>query len=80
MSVAKTCPNGVPKCGARTRAGGECSRFPMAGKTRCDMHGGKATGPPLGNQNARKHGYYSTDAIALRRRWRAIVRDVPQVN
>ena len=32
-------------CKARTRAGGRCHRFAMRGKKRCDLHGGKATGP-----------------------------------
>jgi len=32
-------------CKARTRAGGRCRRFAMCGKKRCDMHGGKSTGP-----------------------------------
>lgn len=34
-----------PKCGARTRAGGECCAPVVAGKTRCRMHGGLSTGP-----------------------------------
>ena len=32
-------------CKARTRSGGRCHRFAVRGKKRCDMHGGKATGP-----------------------------------
>jgi len=31
---------------------------------RCRLHGGKSPGPPKGNQNALKHGYYTRDAIA----------------
>ncbi len=34
---------------------------------RCRLHGGKSTGPPKGNQNALKHGYYTKDAIEYRR-------------
>jgi hypothetical protein len=29
-----------PTCGARTRAGGTCQNPPMAGATRCRLHGG----------------------------------------
>lgn len=29
-------------CGAKTRSGGECQAFPVAGATRCRMHGGSA--------------------------------------
>jgi len=32
-------------CGARTRTGGRCQRYPLAGKRRCLLHGGKSTGP-----------------------------------
>src|SRR5258708_5944737 len=32
-------------CGARTRNGGRCRRYPLAGKRRCRLHGGKSTGP-----------------------------------
>ena len=30
----------MTQCGARTRAGGSCKRAPMAGATRCRLHGG----------------------------------------
>ena len=33
----------------------------------CRMHGGKLPGAPKGNRNARKHGHYSAETIALRR-------------
>src|SRR5260221_1152312 len=32
-------------CGARTRNGGHCRRYPVAGKRRCRLHGGCASGP-----------------------------------
>ncbi len=47
------------KCGAKTRAGQPCKNWPIKNKKRCRMHGGKSTGPPKGNQNARTHGAYS---------------------
>jgi hypothetical protein len=35
---------------------------------RCQFHGGKATGAPKGNTNAFKHGLYSAEAVANRRK------------
>lgn len=53
-------------CGAKTRSGGECARFAIKGKNRCDLHGGKSTGPKKGieksKKNATTHGFY-TDAL-----------------
>ena len=33
------------KCGAKTRSGMPCAKFPMEGKRRCRLHGGLSTGP-----------------------------------
>ena len=33
------------RCGARTRSGVPCAKFPMDGKRRCRLHGGLSTGP-----------------------------------
>lgn len=49
-------------CGAKTRSGQPCQNRAMA-NGRCRMHGGKSTGAPKANQNARTHGIYS-DALA----------------
>ena len=32
-------------CGAQTRSGTPCGKFPVAGKRRCRLHGGASTGP-----------------------------------
>jgi uncharacterized protein (DUF2336 family) len=40
------------------------------------MHGGKAPGAPLGNSNARRHGQYSAEAIAQRRKLAELLRDI----
>jgi uncharacterized protein YjcR len=40
----------------------------VRGKKRCRMHGGaQGSGAPRSNQNARKHGLFTRDAIAERR-------------
>lgn len=45
------------RCGAKTRSGEPCKNGAMA-NGRCRMHGGKSTGPPKKNQNAKKHGFF----------------------
>ena len=38
-------PKATERCGAKTRAGGKCQRWPNKGKRRCKLHGGMSTGP-----------------------------------
>jgi uncharacterized protein YjcR len=40
------------------------------------MHGGNAPGAPKGNRNAFRHGHYSAEAIAERRAFAALLRDM----
>ncbi len=61
-----------PRCGAKTRGSFLC-RAPAMPNGRCRMHGGKSTGAPTGNQNARKHGHYGQKAIEERRELRALI-------
>lgn len=46
------------RCGAKTRTGKPCKAYAMP-NGRCRMHGGSSTGAPKGNQNSRKHGFFS---------------------
>ncbi len=62
-----------PRCGARTRSGTHC-RSPGMANSRCRMHGGKATGAPKGNTNALRHGGYTADVIAERRKLAGLLR------
>ena len=64
-----------PRCGARTRKGTPC-RSPVMRNGRCRMHGDRSPGAPVGNANARKHGFYTADAIAERRELAALVRSM----
>ena len=64
-----------PSCRARTRAGTPC-QSPAMRNGRCRMHGGKAPGAPKGNRNAFKHGRYSSEAIAERRAFAALLREM----
>ncbi|MFG3597731.1 HGGxSTG domain-containing protein [Bradyrhizobium sp. RDI18] len=64
------------RCGAKTRCGGSCRSPSVNGKKRCRMHGGaQGSGAPRANQNARKHGLFTRDAIAERRQIRALLGD-----
>jgi hypothetical protein len=48
---------------------------PAMANGRCRLHGGKSPGPPKGNKNALKHGYYTTENIAFRHEVRDILRN-----
>jgi hypothetical protein len=62
-----------PRCDAKTRASGACRSPAVRGKKRCRMHGGApGSGAPRANQNALKHGMFTRDAIAERRRIQAL--------
>jgi len=61
------------RCGAKTRSGSLC-KSPAMPNGRCRLHGGKSTGPPKGNQNALKHGYYTQDAILERQLIRRLLK------
>jgi uncharacterized protein YjcR len=62
------------RCGARIRSGGACRSPAVHGKKRCRMHGGaQGSGAPRENQNARKHGLFTTDAIAERKQIQALL-------
>jgi len=63
-----------PRCGAKTRCGGACRAPALRGKKRCRMHGGApGSGAPRANQNARRHGLFTGDAIAERRHVQALL-------
>jgi hypothetical protein len=65
-----------PRCGAKARSGGACRSPAVHGKKRCRMHGGApGSGAPRANRNARKHGLFTRDAIAGRRRIQALLSD-----
>jgi len=70
MSTRNTRPMLVsPRCGAKIRSGGACRAPAVRGKQRCRMHGGApGSGAPKGNRNARKHGLFTGEAIAERKR------------
>jgi hypothetical protein len=63
-----------PRCGAKTRSCGPCRAPAVRGKRRCRMHGGApGSGAPGGNQNARRHGLFTGEAIAERKQVRDLL-------
>jgi hypothetical protein len=65
-----------PRCGAKTRSGKPCASPAVQGKKRCRMHGGApGSGAPRGNRNALKHGNYTREAIAGRRKLKDLLRE-----
>jgi hypothetical protein len=62
-----------PRCGAKTRSGGACRSPAVHGRKRCRMHGAPGSGAPRANLNARKHGRFTGEAIAERRRIQALL-------
>jgi hypothetical protein len=63
-----------PRCGAKTRFGGACRSPAVHDKKRCRMHGGaQGSGAPRANQNARKHGLFTREALAERRQIRVLL-------
>ena len=69
-------------CGARTRRGTACQKTPLAGKTRCRLHGGLSTGPRTAEGKARiavahwKHGRRSKGFTKARKQIWADLRAV----
>src|SRR5215471_6246975 len=61
-------------CGARSKNGnGPCSQPAMA-NGRCRFHGGKTPPTPKGSQFALKHGAFTAEAIAQRRKLNEVLR------
>jgi hypothetical protein len=58
----------APRCGAKTRAGGECQCPAIRGRPRCRIHGGLSPGAPRGKQNGNfKHGFWTCEAVQERK-------------
>ena len=67
--------NQTPRCCARTRRGTLCQSPAVTGRARCRFHGGAdGIGGQPGNRNAFRHGRYTAEAIACRRKVAALLR------
>ena len=67
------------RCGARTRSGRSCCA-PAMPNGRCRMHGGSSPGAPKGKANGMyRHGRYTNEAVAERRKLSAWIRTMQHV-
>lgn len=68
------------RCGAKTRAGGECQCPAVRGRLRCRLHGGRSTGAPKGAANGHfTTGEFTAEAIEEREWLRSMVRTYGKV-
>ena len=63
----------IPRCHAKTRAGGLCGHYAMK-NGRCKFHGGLSTGAKSPHREI-KHGHYTKKAITERRNMNLLLRD-----
>ena len=69
----------APRCKARSKRSGKPCRSPaVRGFNVCRMHGAGG-GAPVGNRNALKHGQFTCEAVASRRKLAELVREARQL-
>ena len=77
-----TAQNDIKFCSAKTRSGMPCQKHPIAGRTRCRLHGGRSTGPRTPEGKAAcvaahwKHGRRSKAFVEARKQIWAELRRV----
>src|SRR5262245_61958366 len=72
----ETSTAGTERCGARTRGGHLCRKYPIRWRQRCHVHGGaNGAGAPRGNRNALKHGRTTAAALGARRTIMRLIRE-----
>ncbi len=68
------------RCGARTRQGGSCRKPALRGRTRCQLHGGRAGAPSGPRNGAWKHGRYCREKLESDKAARARIRHLAMVS
>lgn len=70
----------LPQCSAKSKqSDSQCKNFAVKSKTVCWIHGGKSTGPSSAKGCEKiqklktKHGLYSQNAMAERKRFRELL-------
>lgn len=64
------------RCFAKTRAGSQCQKPALKGKTRCQLHGGRA-GAPTGARNGNyRTGQYTAETVQIAREARARIKEL----
>lgn len=69
----------LPRCNAKAKTTGKRCRQAAMKNGKCYWHGGKSPGPPTGNKNSYKHGYYTAEAIESRIQVRNILREADKL-
>ena len=65
----------APRCGAKTRAGGDCQCPAIRDRKRCRLHGGHSPGAPKGHGNGNyRDGSFTGEAIQERQWLKLVVR------
>jgi hypothetical protein len=65
----------APRCGAKTRVGGNCRCPAIRDRKRCRLPGGRSTGAPKGQGNGNyKDGTFTAEAVEERQWLRSVVR------
>jgi hypothetical protein len=76
-SAALRLARSAQRCGARTRRGSVCQCPAVSERKRCRLHGGLSPGAPPGVRNGNwKHGHFSQESEAHRRRLRKLIKDM----
>ena len=74
VKTSDTEQNDTNLCRSKTRSGALCQKHPIAGRTRCRLHGGLSTGPKTLKRKAAcvaahwKHGRRSKAYVETRKR------------
>ena len=82
IKTSDTEPNDIKLCLAKTRSGAPCQKHPIAGRTRCRLHGGRSTGARTPEGKAAcvaahwKHGRRSKAYVEARKQIWAELRKV----
>ena len=72
----ETATAAAARCGARTRNGRPCRKYPIRRRQRCRLHGGaKGTGAPRGNRNSVTHGRTTAAELSARRAITRLIRE-----
>ena len=89
IKINDTAQNNIKLCLAKTRSGAPCQNHPIAGRTRCRLHGGLSTGPKTPEGKAAcvaahwKHGRRSKAYVKARKQvWtelRRVEKEMKQV-
>lgn len=65
----------LPRCDAIAKHSQERCKQPAMANGKCRFHGGKSTGPPVGNKNAFRHGLYTAEVMKEKKAIAKLIRN-----